>query len=89
MEIETLMKKFAQFSSGVVHPWETVLEIDEDADDGSIIWTKKFKLYLNEEGRQLLNKTEQSEEQKNQWKFYQNQEALEKDTLKRKKEMIL
>ena len=56
MSMEKLVKNLYQFSSGVVQPWETVLEMDEDADDGSIIFTRKLKFFLNEEGKQMLEK---------------------------------
>jgi len=70
-EIKAIFQNFHQFSSGVVHPWETVLEMDEDAEDGSIIWTKKFKLFLNEQGKQLLMQQKSfSSEDKSEWKFY-------------------
>jgi hypothetical protein len=66
--------------------------MDEDAEDGSIIWTRKVKLFLNEEGKELLRKTDSgqfSDQEKNEWKFYQNKEAMEKDALRRRKDMIL
>lgn len=56
-----------------MHPWETVLEMDEDAEDGSIIWTRKVKLFLNEEGKELLKKADSgqfADEDRSQWKFY-------------------
>jgi hypothetical protein len=55
-----------------MHPWELVLEMDEDAEDDSIIWTRKVKLFLNEEGKEFIkNKgaADQIPEDKNEWKF--------------------
>lgn len=91
MEMETLFRNFQQFSQGVMHPWETVLEMDEDAEDGSIIWTRKVKLFLNEKGKEFIKNrgADQTHEDKNEWKFYQSEEAMQRDALKRRKDMIL
>ena len=87
--MDSLFRNFQQFSQGVVHPWETVLEMDEDAEDGSIFFTRKVKLFLNEEGKEFIRNNGAANEQKSEWKFYNSEEAVKRDSLKRRKAMIL
>ena len=93
LSIEKMVNSLYQFSSGVVQPWETVLEMDEDADDGSIIFTRKLKLFLNDEGKKMLekkkNQTDMREDDQNKLTFFQHEEALNRDTLRKRKEDIM
>jgi hypothetical protein len=48
--------------------------MDEDADDGSIIFTRKLKFFLNDEGKKMLekkkNQNDMREDDQNKWTFF-------------------